>query len=321
VFCRQTIVRRNYNTEPPKIEEPKIEEPQKAESPAAEKPIDKGPNNSSLFAIVGCLILGIGGYAAYVTYADPKEERDENNMTWQDHVYDKVDDLAQSVIDHLQPERKHRKLLPPPSLTPPYGRPYTLVIDLDCLMFTELTDTGRVTVKRPGVDFFLAALTPYFEIILVTNKDYTSVGGMVERIDQNRTARHALYKDSATKINGKFFFDLNRFERDLRRVVVLESSTVVLQDENSVILKPWRGELPDSDLLDMIPFFTEMVRRPDVYSYLQQVGREDIPKKYHARAEAARARQRIRPAVTADEPSPDDEPPKKGGGILGNIFK
>lgn len=82
-------------------------------------------------------------------------------------------------------------LLPPP-LPEPHFRPYTLVLDLDDLLVHSSWDVrcysltlvlaevltrtasqinhGWRTAKRPGVDYFLAYLSQFYEIVLFTTQ-------------------------------------------------------------------------------------------------------------------------------------------------------
>ena len=86
-----------------------------------------------------------------------------------------------------------KTLLPDP-LPPPHQRPYTLVIDLEGLLVSSTWDVsyatfhylkgielirqrtaGWRTAKRPGVDYFLAYLSQFYEIVLFTsNPSYVS---------------------------------------------------------------------------------------------------------------------------------------------------
>lgn len=62
------------------------------------------------------------------------------------------------------------KLLPDP-LPEPYQCPYTLVLSLDDLLVHSEWDTehGWKIAKRPGVDFFLAYMAQFFEIVVFAN--------------------------------------------------------------------------------------------------------------------------------------------------------
>jgi len=56
----------------------------------------------------------------------------------------------------------------PDQLPEPYGRPYTLLLDLDdFLIHSEWTrEHGWRTAKRPGLDYFLGYLAQFYEVDL-----------------------------------------------------------------------------------------------------------------------------------------------------------
>lgn len=77
---------------------------------------------------------------------------------------------AEDLLNYLN-KPAWEPLIPPP-LPEPHGRPFTLVVDLDDLLVHSSWDIehGWRTAKRPGVDYFLAYLSQFYEIVLFTTQ-------------------------------------------------------------------------------------------------------------------------------------------------------
>lgn len=151
------------------------------------------------------------------------------------------------------------KLLPDP-LPFPYSRPYTLVLDLDKLLVASKwtrKDAWR-TAKRPGLDYFLAYLSNWYEIILFTRQPFYIAGPIVEKLDPDRRyITYSLYRESCRSLNnGHVVKDLAHLNRDLKKVIALDTDpeAVQLQPENAILLPKWEGEAKDAELVGLIPF-------------------------------------------------------------------
>ncbi|KAL5987937.1 mitochondrial inner membrane protein required for protein import [Asimina triloba] len=82
------------------------------------------------------------------------------------------------------------------------------------------------------------------------------VDPIIERLDQKGCIRFRLSRSATKYVNGKHYRDLSKLNRDPSRIIyvsghALESS---LQPENCVEIKPWKLEMDDTTLLDLIPF-------------------------------------------------------------------
>ena len=67
---------------------------------------------------------------------------------------------------------------------------------------------------------------------------------------------YKLFRDATRFHNGKVVKDLSYLNRDLSKVVMLETDVEhgALQPENTVGMKMWDGKAGDRGLVDMIPF-------------------------------------------------------------------
>ncbi|RPB22920.1 hypothetical protein L211DRAFT_850332 [Terfezia boudieri ATCC MYA-4762] len=145
------------------------------------------------------------------------------------------------------------KLLPDP-LPAEYQAPYTLVLGLeDLLIHTEWDKThGWRSAKRPGLDYFLGYLI--------------SVEGGDE--------------------------DLSHLNRDLSKVIIIDTKkeATEMQPTNAIIIKPWKGDPKDRELLALINFleFIAAMGVPDVRPIIQDFGDKHIPTEFAMREAAAR---------------------------------
>ncbi|KAI3476131.1 hypothetical protein L1887_62350 [Cichorium endivia] len=151
------------------------------------------------------------------------------------------------------------QLLPDP-LPFPYSRPYTMVIDLDdLLVHSEWSrEHGWRTAKRPGLDFFLGYLSQFYEIVLFTTQPFFTAGPIIEKLDPDRRfVAYTLFRESCRTVDGKLVKDLSHLNRDLSKVVVVDTNpdSFHLHPENGILIKPWKGDRADRELVGLVPFF------------------------------------------------------------------
>lgn len=153
---------------------------------------------------------------------------------------------------------KWEKLLPDP-LPYPYSRPYTLVVDLDELLVHShwTREHGWRTAKRPGLDYFLGYLGQFYEIVLYTSQPMYIAQGILDKLDPDqRLIAYRLFKESCRVHNGKTVKDLNALNRDLSKVIILDTDPehFALNPENGVLIKKWDGNKNDRELMKMLEF-------------------------------------------------------------------
>ncbi|KAI4517662.1 HAD-like protein [Schizophyllum commune Loenen D] len=191
------------------------------------------------------------------------------------------------------------ELLPPPHPHPMYHRDYTLIIDLDDLLIKSMWDRqhGYRTAKRPGVDYFLAYLSQFYEIVLFTTQNSYTAEPILENLDRyGMYFTYRLYRESTRSTSGHIVKDLSYLNRDLSKVVVLETEPdyVSLHPENAIILPKWDGSPKDRGLVGLIPFLESLAiyKVPDVRPILQAYAGKDIPIEY-AKKEALEKQRHI----------------------------
>ncbi|TFK50915.1 HAD-like protein [Heliocybe sulcata] len=188
------------------------------------------------------------------------------------------------------------ELLPPP-LPPPHQKPYTLLLSLEDLLVWSTWDRqhGWRTAKRPGVDYFLAYLSQFFEIVIFTTDPSYTAAPIVEKLDPyNMFVTYKLFREATRVVDGVAVKDLSYLNRPLEKVIILDAHPehVKTQPQNAVIMKPWKGERGDKGLIAMIPFLESIgiYKPPDVRPILTAYGGKDIPVEYAKKEAELRAK-------------------------------
>lgn len=239
---------------------------------------------------LGALVIG-GLYAVYVGGKTDGATQGEGGVSG--HLARVKANFSEAFDVFNKPAFK--VLLPDP-LPPPHQRPYTLVVDLEGLLVSSSWDrtSGWRTAKRPGVDYFLAYLSQFYEIILFTNQPLYTAAPVAEKLDPYQAyLPYKLFRDSTRSVSGKTVKDLSYLNRDLSKVILLDINAEhsALQPENAIIIKPWEGAGGDKGLVDLIPFLESIgIFNPaDVRPILKAYDGKDIPNEYAKKeAEAKR---------------------------------
>lgn len=189
------------------------------------------------------------------------------------------------------------QLLPDP-LPFPYSRPFTMVIDIDDLfVHSEWSrEHGWRTAKRPGLDHFLGYLSQFYEIVLFTTQPFFTAGPIIEKLDPDRRfITYTLFRESCRTVDGKLVKDLNHLNRDLSKVVVVDTNpdSFHLHPENGILVKPWKGEREDRELIGLIPFFEAIgiYNIDDVRNTIKAYTGTHIPTEHARRTAAIRERE------------------------------
>ncbi|KAA1470459.1 HAD-like protein [Dentipellis sp. KUC8613] len=185
----------------------------------------------------------------------------------------------------------------PPMLPAPYQKPYTLLVSVDDLLVTSTWDRqhGWRTAKRPGVDYFLAYLSQFYEVVVFTTQyDYTAAP-IVEKLDPyNFFVTYRIYRQGTRASENGPVKDLTYLNRPLDRVILLdahEEHVVPEQRDNAIVVPPWKGKPGDRGLVELIPFLESIgiYKPPDVRPILSAYQDKDIAVEYAKKeAEAKR---------------------------------
>ncbi|KAJ1564059.1 mitochondrial inner membrane protein required for protein import, partial [Cladochytrium tenue] len=209
------------------------------------------------------------------------------------------------------------KLLPDP-LPEPYQRPYTLCLELNDNLVHLVWDAehGWRVAARPGVKQLLSYLGRFYEIVIFTTSQNYIAQPVIETLDPYRYVMYSLYRDSTKPLHGKHVKDISVLNRDLGKVIVVDSDPdhYQLQPENGVPLKPWRGDDPDDRELSKLTKFLEelallasVVNLQDLRPLLRSVKHLDAEDAWHGwtlrkeqlRADFAAHERRVRGGATS----------------------
>ncbi|KAF8655081.1 hypothetical protein AX16_003246 [Volvariella volvacea WC 439] len=266
------------------------------------------------------MVLGFAGYAVYMGREWEPEELRAKKMTLETAPSTRWDRTTQRFKDLFDFFNKPawEELLPPP-LPAPHQRPYTLLIDLDDLLITSVWDrqNGWRTAKRPGVDYFLAYLSQFYEVVIFTTQNFYTAAPIIEKLDKyNFFISHRLYRESTRSTEGKIVKDLSYLNRDLSKVIMLDTNPehVSTHPENSIVLDKWKGDPRDNNLIAMIPFLESIgIYKPaDVRPILQAYAGKNIPLEYAKKEAEAKAKH-----IEEWEKGRKRAPPNTFGAIFG----
>ena len=144
--------------------------------------------------------------------------------------------------------------------------PPTLVLDLENTLVSSTWDRkyGWRFAKRPGVDKFLHDMAQYYEIVLYSPSIDGIADPVVTSLDKDGCIMHRLYRDATYYQNGVHVKDLNRLNRNVKRMIVLDDdpAEVGLNPENMIRVKPYTdpNDRTDNTLARIAPFLIEIVR-------------------------------------------------------------
>ncbi|KAF8623313.1 hypothetical protein AX17_001618 [Amanita inopinata Kibby_2008] len=244
------------------------------------------------------LLLGLGVNAIYMGREWDKEELETKRMRIEDapstrwgRTKKRFSDFFDFFSEPVWPE-----LLPPP-LPAPHQKPYTLVISIDDLLITSTWDRqhGWRTAKRPGVDYFLAYISQFYEVVVFTTQHSYTAMPVLDKLDRyNFFISHRLFREHTRSVNGNIAKDLSYLNRDLSKVVCLDTNPdhYTTHPENAVIIPKWNGDPKDSGLVAMIPFLESIaIYKPaDVRPILDVYYDKDIPLEYAKKEAEAKAK-------------------------------
>jgi len=178
------------------------------------------------------------------------------------------------------------KLLPDPMDLPPGVVQRTLVLSLeDTLIHTEWDRKfGHRTRKRPGLDAFLAHLSQFYEIVIFTSAMSSYAAPITEKMQENGGYfQHALFNEHT---KGNRIKDLSYLNRDLRHVILVDTNPNAYSQQkyNGIAIKPWDGDLNDTELLNLVPFLEAVFKEDiqDVREVIRGMEGHNIPARMRA---------------------------------------
>eukprot|EP00761_Pharyngomonas_kirbyi_P003028 gb/GECH01003032.1/.p1 GENE.gb/GECH01003032.1/~~gb/GECH01003032.1/.p1 ORF type:complete len:368 (+),score=85.13 gb/GECH01003032.1/:1-1104(+) len=129
--------------------------------------------------------------------------------------------------------------------------------------------------KRPGVDQFIRDTAEKYELVIFTASLKKYADAVVDRLDPHGLVDCRLFREHCTIHNGNYVKDLARLGRELKHSIIIDNSPVsyYLQPENAIPITSWFDDPSDTELIDMIPFLSQIANADSVYSHLKNFAR------------------------------------------------
>lgn len=232
------------------------------------------------FFFIGASLIMIIGCGLYVVMADNyyyREGEDEKD-TYPVRMYKRGKLAVRDFFESMRAP-SYEKLLPDPLPYPYIQPPYTLIIEMtDLLIHPEWTySTGWRFKKRPNVDYFLEQVSENYEVVVFTASNGFNVYPILDSLDKNNVIMYRLVKNATDYIDGHHVKNLDRINRDLSRVIMIDwnADSVKLQRENALVIPRWNGEDGDQQLIQLAEFLnivsaSEVSDVREVLSYYKQ---------------------------------------------------
>ncbi|KAJ7180504.1 HAD-like domain-containing protein [Mycena filopes] len=287
---------------------PKSNVPSLDFSPEIEQPTGAKSSKDSLSSVekrrkrigrvsLAVLVLGFGINAMYMGREWDEAELKAKKLTLENAPatrWGRTKERFTDIFDYFN-KPAWPELLPPP-LPAPHQKPYTLLISIDDLLVTSTWDRqhGWRTAKRPGVDYFLAYISQFYEVVVFTTQNFYTAMPVLDKLDRyNFYINHRLFREATRSINGKIVKDLSYLNRPLNAVISLDTNAehVSTHPENAIVIPPWKGDPNDKGLIAMIPFLESIgIYKPqDVRPILAAYQGKDIPLEYAKKEAEAKA--------------------------------
>ncbi|KZO92262.1 HAD-like protein [Calocera viscosa TUFC12733] len=130
-------------------------------------------------------------------------------------------------------------------------------------------------------------MSQFYEIVVFTTQYVYSAQPVLESLDPfSAFIQYRLFRESARMHNGELVKDLAYLNRDLSKVIMLDTvkEHAALQPDNAIILPKWDGTPGDKGLVGLIPFLESIAihKVPDVRPILSKYADQDIPTAYAA---------------------------------------
>ncbi|XP_015790435.1 carboxy-terminal domain RNA polymerase II polypeptide A small phosphatase 1 [Tetranychus urticae] len=130
--------------------------------------------------------------------------------------------------------------------------------------------------KRPYVDEFLQKMGQLYECVLFTASLAKYADPVADLLDKWNVFRARLFRESCVLYRGNYVKDLRKLGRDLHRIVIVDNSpaSYIFHPDNAVPVASWFDDDSDTELRDLIPFFTDLSTCDNVYKKLRNATSE-----------------------------------------------
>ncbi|CAF0715710.1 unnamed protein product [Adineta steineri] len=125
--------------------------------------------------------------------------------------------------------------------------------------------------KRPHVDYFLEAVSKWYELVIFTASMEIYGSAVTDKLDNNRNMLSRRYfRQHCTLEYGAYSKDLSVINKDLSQIFILDNSPIAYRccPLNAIPIKSWFFDPTDTCLLSLLPFLDALRFCHDVRSVL-----------------------------------------------------
>lgn len=176
------------------------------------------------------------------------------------------------LLQPLRVQDKHKKCvvidldetLVHSSFAPVHNADFVIPVEIDGTIHQVYV------LKRPYVDEFLQKMGDLFECVLFTASLGKYADPVTDLLDKWGVFKFRLFRESCVFHRGSYVKDLSRLGRDLNKTVILDNSpaSYMFHPQNAVPIVSWFDDPSDKELLELMPFFENLAKIDDVYTFL-----------------------------------------------------
>ena len=130
--------------------------------------------------------------------------------------------------------------------------------------------------KRPYLAQFLSELYPFYEICIFSASSQKYASSIIDIIDTNKVISKRFFREDCIHLDNSETFsyikDLEKIQKDYNDIIIIDDnvSSFILQEENGIPIKSWRGDKNDIELLKLIPILKNLSGFYDVRTEIKQ---------------------------------------------------
>ena len=236
------------------------------------------------------------------TQRKAKKKSNSQNKYYQSP--DIITQINPSFLNHiLQPINPHKSAFTPtnhsklskddafllPQKSPEFYNKKTLILDLDETLvhssFTPFENNDIIlnvdfdgiiyniyVLVRPGVQKFLKNISQYFEVIIFTASLSNYASPLLDILDADNNIKYRLYRNHCTFINGIYVKDLQKLNRNLKDLIIVDNSPLAyaFNIDNGLPIKAWYQDKDDVELSKITKLLEFLAKAKDVRKYIKK---------------------------------------------------